>query len=794
MKIYPVTQNKAVTTGNKFCHGIDLGTTYSLLAKVDFKDVNFEVSNRIPVNFVKIKQESPNSYDSIIYDEKVASIIAMVNGKIFVGNNLCHLKGHEDFKLKENIFYHCKVEMGIDRNPMYPEAVDTRLDMPYKVASLILKYIRAIHLRSKDDILKNTVITVPASFQVNQRRDTIKSAKEAGIELSKKMLIDEPNAAFLGYFNRLPENVKKSWAKSVRNKNILVIDFGGGTLDLSILNVNFRSDRGICIGNKSISRYNDLGGSDLDRVIAEEFLYPQLTQKNSLFKSLTIYDLQKYVLPQLVVISEKLKIGICEKLSLKAVDKDVRTLQLCDIVFRVNDSSITYAGNVYLLDNIELNGEVFDRLFRKIFIGKKYKFGLSDKCLTPISQSIADVIKKSGLALDDMNYVLYVGGSSFNPLLISYVSEKLIKANHLLSNEPDKLVVEGAAIFSYFYHAHGVALITPITSDTIGIRTLGGTFQPIIEKGQQLPTNVELPNFEIQSSTQKNILVPICVNGVDFPIGEIRCELKEEFPISSVVQIKASINQDKMFYISVYIDEKFINSAQIDNPFSIGMVGENQLVINDLKSKINIAKIKGEKNNEQDYFKKLIWKNAAVKNYVGVVEIAEEYIRRFDDQDDSVWNMIYCGNSSLGREVAAVHALKQAMELMPNEGSYIYNYSLILEQESDINALEYLVQQAESVKADSTVKLKIFLLKHAVNKISSTLIKHSKTEAKAIVQTYKNTPFLYSAFDKKHLLPKVFKIAGEAFSYVPPSVSKQEQNESCYLKVKNKTIGEQSCF
>ena len=94
MKIYPISTSKKAISDNRFCYGIDLGTTYSLLAKIDFKDVDFKSSNKIPVNFVKIKQESPLSFDAAIEDEKVASIVSIYNNKIYVGNNLLHLKGH----------------------------------------------------------------------------------------------------------------------------------------------------------------------------------------------------------------------------------------------------------------------------------------------------------------------------------------------------------------------------------------------------------------------------------------------------------------------------------------------------------------------------------------------------------------------------------------------------------------------------------------------------------------------------------------------------------------------------
>jgi molecular chaperone DnaK (HSP70) len=790
MKIYPTLNTEKVISDNDYCYGIDLGTTYSLLAKVDFKDVDFESSNKIPVNFVKIKQESPFPYDTSIEDEKVASIVSMVGNKIYVGNNLYHLKGHPDFNYRENIFYQWKVEMGVDVTPMYPDAIDQRLNMPYKVASLIMKYMQAMHLQSKDKTLKNTVITVPASFQVNQRRDTIKAAKDAGIELSNRMLIDEPNAAFLGYFNRLSETSKQSWAKDVTNKNILVLDFGGGTLDLSILNVSFNKKTGICIGNKAISRYNDLGGNDLDLLIAEQFLFPKLQESNTIFKNITLHNIQTKILPQLTVIAEKIKKGICEKLSLKAVDEDVRTLELSNIKYQLSNCDVSYDDATYCLYDVEIDGEEFGSIFSHIFTGKKYSFGLCDKSLTPINQSITDVIEKSDLTLDDIRYVLYVGGSSFNPFLKSYVCEKLINAEALLTNEPDKLVAEGAAIYSYFYHARGVSLINPITSDSIGIRIKGDEFHPIIEKNQLLPVDVQLPNFKIQSEQQRSIVVPVCINGIDFPIGEIRCELKKSFPINAKVQIKASISQDKLFDIAIYIDDEFVDSAQIDNPYSIGMVGQEQLDISELKLKINKSKQEGNKNKERQSLRQLIWKHSAVDNYIGMVETAEEYIRRFDDQDSSVWNMIYCGNSGLGRDTMARNGLKKAIEISPDEPSYIYNFSLILERESSIKALEFLDKQVEDVKSDTTVMLKIFLLKYDVNKVSSTLIEHSKTEAKNIVGEYKSTPYIFSSFDKQCLLPKVFKIAGEAFSYVTPSSTKHIEDENSYLHVKAEEMEE----
>lgn len=200
--------------------------------------------------------------------------------------------------------------------------------------------------------------------------------------------------------------------------------------------------------------------------------------------------------------------------------------------------------------------------------------------------------------MDDVDYVLYVGGSSFNPLLKSYVAEKLKSSQQITSHEPDKLVAEGAAVFSYFYHIHGVSLISPITSDVIGIRTKGNRFKEIIGSGTQLPAKVSIPGFKLQSSIQDEIVVPVCINAIDYPIGEIRCELNGIFPADTQVVLDASLTANKVFELRVTVDGIEVGTAKFDNPYSIGMVNSEQLAVARLTSKINQAKQKCNKSEE----------------------------------------------------------------------------------------------------------------------------------------------------------------------------------------------------
>ena len=773
-KIYPIEPKKNLPIHSTVCVGIDLGTTFSLMATVDSSEVDLSHSNKIPVKFISMPQQSPFEFDPIIDDEKVASIIAIYNNKPFVGNNLYHFKGKDGFEYKRNMFYHWKIELGVEHFPMYPNAINSNLDMPYKIAAGILNYMRLNFLKSSNQELSNTIITVPASFQANQREDVLKAAKLARIQTSKIMFIDEPNAAFLGYFNKLEEQEKQQWAKNVRNKNILVIDFGGGTLDLSILNVDFRNDKGITIANRAISRYNDLGGQDIDALIAEEHLYPILKKRFPVFNNIDKKILQNKILPQLSTIAEKLKIAISDALSLKAAEKDICKIDYHNISVELDDGKIEYEQSIYELGTVSITGEQFECFFNKLFSGKYFNFKLQDKSVTTISHSITDIIEKSNLGLDEINFVLYVGGSSFNPFLVSKVQKKLVNARSLVTHDPDKLVAEGAAVFSYFYYVHGISLINPITSETIGITLKGNSFFPLIERGTQLPVDVTLPEFKLQSNLNDEVVVPVCINSPDYPIGEIRAVLDGFFDKDEIITIKAKVTSDKVFELKVYIGERFIGEGDFDNPFSIGKASADELELIAVQKKITKARNTNNKAEEKKLLRELIDKHHAVGNNNGVIDSCKQYIEKFDDQDDWVWNMLYIGNSGLGRKTASVKALKKAIELSPNNSSWIYNYSLVLERESCSKALDYLEKQPNSVKSDATIKCKIILLKNILGK-------NCKAKAKAIANDYKNNESSYSDFDKRVLLPKIFKIAGETFSYVKPQKNRKLDDEKKYL-------------
>lgn len=768
--IYPFNKDKELAI-NKLCIGIDLGTTTTVTCVVDPKDVNLKHSLTVTVKHIQVLQKSPFEYHSDIFDSKVASIVAFHNGKTFVGSNLYPLKGLPEFDYKKNIFYHWKLELGIDHHPLYPNAISEKVDMPYKIAGGILNYVKKVGL--KVDELANTIITVPASFQANQRNDVLKAAKMANIQLSDQMLIDEPNAAFLGYFNRLPDDEKSRWSQSVRNNNVLIVDFGGGTLDLSLLNVDFKYDTGIAISNIAISRYNDLGGQDLDMLIAEEFLYPKFIEKDKSLSAAPLSHLTNIILPQLATIAERLKIGICQSINLKIADKLASEVNLDNVFFKDFIVELQYEGNTISLDIVSISANEFKAF---LFNGNEYKFKFQDKTVTSISKSINMILEKAELGLNNVNYVLFAGGSSFNPFLSSMIKDKLSTSNVLVSHEPDKLIAEGAAVYSYFFYVHGISLITPITSETIGITLAGNQFFPIIERGKSLPQKISLPSFQLQTNLNNQIVVPICINGNNFPIGEIRADLKTIYDIDSIVKIDAELNTDKVFKMKVFINNEYVDEAKFDNPYSLGKVSEEEKDLYEMKSKLNTAIQQKNFRNEKQFQRSIIWKYSDVKNYKGALEAAENYSNRFDDTDEGVWNMQYIANKHLGRKEAARRCLEKALEINPDDGALIYNYSIMLqEQSNDKDALEFLEKRTDLENETADTFLRTIILKNNLGMNVSQL-------SKKVVESYKKDPSYFSNFSKKNLLSIIFKFAGEPYSFVDPKEMKEKDDEGKYLK------------
>lgn len=768
---FPTISENHLSRKKSLCYGIDLGTTYSLIAAIDPAKVTKENLHSLPVQLMSIRQKGPFKSDTIISDIKLASIVGEYDGNVYVGNLLYDKKALFRYFVKdENILYHWKTDLGMDYEPFYLNAFSKKVDTPKKIASVILKVLKNSGAKIKDK-LDQCIVTVPASFQAAQRNDVIDAMKMADIVEGSNKLIDEPNAAFLGFFNELTINEKREWSKLYDNKNILIVDFGGGTLDLSVLNLKFDERNGISIGNLGISRYNDLGGQDVDRLIAEKFLWPKLALQEGIEYSISTATVVSQIMPQLLVIGEQLKKNIVDKINLKPKSIFTDEEALKEVKANVADVEVDVGNKKVQFLDVTISAYEFKELFEKLFFGNFYDFEFVDKRSSTIGHSIQEILESCELSYSDIALVLPVGGSSYNSVMNHLIEQRLSSSKLLISSRPDLLVVQGAAVYSFYTHVAGLSLINPITSDELGFIVKGGVYKPLIDAGEALPVKRTITGLTLQNNDEQEIVVPICIKSSDHVVGEIRVDLEEYYPSSSNVELEVEVGLDKVFNIVMLVDGAEVAKGELENPYAIGKKTKEELVVAQLMGEVSTAVRNEDKSVERVKHRKLLWKLNDAKSFITGVEWADKYLQKFNAEDAAVHNLKNIMLCALGRKKEGLKSLEEAIKFSPNEPSWRYNYSLKL---SDDKALEYLQALAPRILESLTIQLRMAVLEHKVN--------GNKESARDHVNQFAEFPSLYDDFDKEVLLPQVHKIVGAYYAFT--EINGQDDDEGKYLETK----------
>ena len=277
---------------------------------------------------------------------------------------------------------------------------------------------------------RTAVITVPASFNTDQRSDTILAAKMAGFQ--KVQLLDEPTAAFYFYFDL---NRKSGDFSDINN--ILIFDFGGGTLDVSIIHIEERGDS-MYIDAIGRSRYNNLGGDDIDIDLATFFLACWELENDNTY----VTKLKSWIKKGLY----RLFIEKCRLYKEEVEDYIKNDLPMPE--FRISDETI-YGEN----DHLQIN---FSRkLTRAQYddITGRYLQSKSDlNIYRPIEEalSVANNINH-GFSRDDLDLILYTGGAS-NMISVQAALEAYFSPKPCMSISPDyacDTVALGAACCRY---------------------------------------------------------------------------------------------------------------------------------------------------------------------------------------------------------------------------------------------------------------------------------------------------------------------------------------------------------
>ena len=677
--------------------GIDFGTSTTVvsIAKLD-SDGN------LIADHIDIKQ--PLFSGATRTDYRVNSAVAYYKKKILIGVGAKEVR----LKLIQNINYweSFKMQLGTDVGVAYPESEIESLKNPTDVITLFFKALkRSIDSYIKDKDLSEEIkyaVSIPASFESHHRRDLIKCLKGAKIDIEESGLIDEPNAAFISYSLLPNNNGNELYISDEFNPNALIFDFGAGTCDISIIEIG-ENTNGLYTKNISLSQFAEIGGDNFDKLIAEKVLLAQMLQQSNIKKGdLRNKEIQLEVLPHLKDLGEKLKIQVSEKIEVYHDIVNLSDKELVAQKFHVATTKkiMSRVGELQI-HNPEINLKQF------MDISNSFQFDADFKDLNLQINPVFSAMEKSKLKPDEIDYVLFIGGSTKNFLIRKQIQLVFAKATALVPNNPQSHVSQGAAIHSLLLNKFDTHIIKPITNQNVFTKINSNNQESVItliNTGEPVPFPTKIfEQFQPNQEGQKVIEIPFFTGNDALELEKIvlECPNPEGFKIKDKIKLLVDVNINKILIITAKINDIEVK-VNIENPFiSEGKTIKNKEVRNAIKSfnidssnKNGVPSIKSYKNLISTYEKN--------KDFLSAAELLEEAVERYELNDEfNNLNLLY---KKAGDEEKSQKYAEKAVESSPNNSIILFNLAVKLQFSNPKKAIELLKKAQELDPNHPTIK------------------------------------------------------------------------------------------
>ncbi|XBC37673.1 MAG: Hsp70 family protein [Buchnera aphidicola (Meitanaphis microgallis)] len=482
--------SKITTHHETMFFGIDFGTTYSLIATVILNEIIIisDDKNRVllpsVVNYGSSKPIIGWAAQNMTINDPVNTITSI---KRLIGLSLKEIK-----KLYPHLPYNFKNNKNNNVSFITNNDIINTVDISSQIFNILKD--RVISLFNTK--IGGVVITVPANFNDMQRQEIKKSAQL--VDLNVLRLLNEPTAAAIAYGLHL------------KNKGTIAIyDFGGGTFDISILNLDKRIFEVL-----STSGSANLGGDDIDYL-----LYNYIKNKIIPFD---IYNLSSD--KKLLNLSRSIKIELSYRHYVTA----------------------TFKSHNFCITRMEFNNVIRPIILKTLNICK-------------------DALNIAKISINNINHVILVGGSTYIPIVRHYV-KKFFKQLPLYSINPDQVVVIGAAIQANMLTKKNKInniILLDVVSQSLGIEIMGNMVEKIIFKNTKIPIS-QTREFTTFKDKQKSILIHIlqgeknlvneCKSLSKFilkdipekPAGKIIVIVKFQIDVNGLLSVTAKIKSTKI--------------------------------------------------------------------------------------------------------------------------------------------------------------------------------------------------------------------------------------------------------